>query len=64
MIIFISGLLMSLVLYKLGSYTTIVYLYALGTKVLMVLLLATALALLSRKLWGMYRSGRLPHRKF
>jgi len=55
MIIFISGLLMSLVLFKLGYYSTIVYLYAMGTKALMVLLLAAALIMLPMKLWGMYR---------
>ena len=41
MIIFVSGLLMSMALFKLGSYSTTVYLYTMGSKILMLLLLAS-----------------------
>jgi len=59
-IIFVSGLLMSMVLYRLGSYSNMVYLYTMGSKVLLALLLAVALVMLLMKLWGMYRSYKFP----
>ena len=60
MILFISGLLLSLALIKLGSYSTIVYLFTTITKVLLEVLLGLGLAMLLKKLWGIYRSSRLP----
>ena len=60
MILFISGLLMSIALIKLGSYATIVYLFTTSAKVLVVLLLAAALVMLLIKLWGIYRRSRVP----
>ena len=57
---FISALLMSLALMKLGSYSAIVYMFSTGAKALVVLLLAAALVMLLKKLWGMYRRAKLP----
>ncbi len=59
-IYFISALLISFVLFKLGSYSTIIAIISTGSKVMLVLLLVVALILLYKKLRGTPQLPRLP----
>lgn len=59
MIIFISGLIMSMIIYKLGIYATLISMIALASKVAVGLALAVALILIIRRYKGYLRRGKL-----
>ncbi len=56
---FVSALLISFVLFKLGSYATIIAIISTGSKVLIALLLVAALFILYRKFRGRTQLSRL-----
>ena len=58
---FISALLISSAIYKLGAYATIITMISAGTKVTMVLLAVVVFALLYRKFRGMQYKSRPLH---
>ena len=62
MLIFISGLLISFVLFRLGSYAALLAMITTGSKVIVALAIAVAIALSIRKYLTSRRMVKLPGR--
>ena len=62
MLIFISGLLISFVLFRLGSYAALLAMITTGFKVIVALAIAVAIVLLIRKYLTSRRMVKLPGR--